>query len=152
LHYFYYFFAKGGTPIKATFEGFISTHPSYKKFADDVDMINTFNMLSQDNFIMQLIEASDFGKPAISAVVQNIEHVFSDPSREHVNSLDDNFTRQCVGTLVKYILQPFGYRVWKQNDLPKLSGSKTIKSASVYRFDPLAPRSMKVIKQIVEIN
>jgi hypothetical protein len=56
-------------------------------------MIYTFNILSQDIFLVQLLESSDFGKPAISPIVTNIEHVFSDPGKPHANTLDDNFTK-----------------------------------------------------------
>ena len=136
----------------ATFENFIAQNPNCKKFADDEDMIYTFNFLSVDYVLVQLLEASDFGKPAISPIVTNIEHVFADPSKEHANTLDDNFTKQAVGLMVKTILAPFGYTVWKQKDLPKNSRAEKFTSASVYRFNIVNPRSMRVVKRIVEIE
>ena len=136
----------------ATFENFIAQNPNCKKFVDDEDMIYTFNFLSVDYVLVQLLEASDFGKPAISPIVTNIEHVFADPSKEHANTLDDNFTKQAVGLMVKTILAPFGYTVWKQKDLPKNSRAEKFTSASVYRFNIVNPRSMRVVKRIVEIE
>ena len=135
----------------ATFEDFIKQNPNCKKFEKDDDMWNIFQFLSREYVLTQLIDASEAGKPAISPVVENIEHFFMD-SNEHTNSLDDNFTRQAVGLMVKTILEPFGYVVWKQKDLPKKSGAKKFQTASAYRFSRFAPRTMKVVKRIVEID
>jgi len=135
----------------ATFNDFLNQNPNCKKFTDDEDMIYAFNFLSQDFVLVQLLEASDAGKPALSPIVENIEHIFADPSKEHANTLDDNFTKQAVGLMIKTILEPFGYTVWRQKDLPKNSRATKFQSASAYRFNPLAPRSMKVVKRIEEI-
>jgi len=136
----------------ATFNDFIAQNPNCKKFADDDDMIYAFNFLSVDYVLVQLLEASDAGRPAITPIVTNIEHIFADSSKEHANTLDDNFTKQAVGLMVKTILAPFGYTVWKQKDLPKNSRAEKFTSASVYHFDSFAPRSMRVVKRIVEIE
>ncbi len=136
---------------KATFNDFIAQNQNCKKFADDEDMIYTFNMLSQDIFLIQLLEASDFGKPAISPIVTNIEHVFMDLGKPHANTLDDNFTKQAVGLMVKTILEPFGYSVWKQKNLPKSARAKKFQSASVYRRDNSKTATMRVAKRIEEV-
>ncbi|MDR1578893.1 MAG: hypothetical protein LBS35_00930 [Synergistaceae bacterium] len=54
--------------------------------------------------------------------------------------------------MIKTILEPFGYVVWKQKDLPKNSRAAKFQSASTYRFDAAAPRSMRIVKSIEEIN
>jgi hypothetical protein len=136
----------------ATFNDFLTQNTNCKKFADDEDMIYTFNMLSQDVILIQMIEASDFGKPAISPVVENIEHVFMDFNKKHANTLDDNFTKQAVGLMVKTILEPFGYSVWKQKDLPKNSRAAKFTSASVYRRDITKTATMRVAKYIEEVK
>jgi hypothetical protein len=135
----------------ATFNDFLAQNPNCKKFADDEDMLYVFNFLSQDFILTQMIDASDAGRPAITPVVTNIEHFFIEPGREHPNTLDDNFTKQAVGLMVKTILAPFGYVVWKQKDLPKSSRAEKFQSASAYRFNHFAPRSMRVVKRIEEI-
>ncbi len=137
--------------MKATFEDFLAQNPNCKKYADDEDMIYTFNMLSQDIFLIQLLEASDFGKPAISPIVTNIEHVFADLGRPHANTLDDSFTKQAVGLMVKTILEPFGYGVWKQKDLPKAARAEKFQSASVYRRDITKTATLRVAKRIEEV-
>lgn len=138
--------------MSARFKDFIRQNPNCKKFENDDDMQNIFEFLSREYVLVQLIDASEAGKPAISPVVENVEHFFMDLSKEHTNSLDDNFTKQAVGLMVKTILEPFGYVVWKQKDLPKKSGAIKFKSASAYRFDHFAPRTMRVVKRIEEIN
>jgi hypothetical protein len=136
----------------AVFDDFIRQNPNCKKFTDDEDMIYTFNMLSQDVILVQLIEASDFGKPAISPIVTNIEHVFMDFSKPHANTLDDSFTKQAVGLMVKTILEPFGYSVWKQKDLPKSARAEKFQTASVYRRDITKTATMRVAKYIEEVR
>jgi len=136
----------------ATFEDFISQNPNCKKYEADDDMRDIFDFLSQEYVLTQLIDACEAGKPALSPVVENVEHFFMDLSKEHTHSLDDNFTKQAIGLMVKTILEPFGYEVWKQKDLPKNSRATKFQSASAYRFSHLAPRTMKVVKRIEEIN
>ena len=137
---------------KAVYNDFIAQNPNCKIFADDEDMIYTFNMLSCDIFLVQLLEASDFGKPAIAPIVTNIEHVFMDCNKEHANTLDDSFTKQAVGRMVKTILEPFGYTVWKQKDLPKNSGAEKFQTASVYRRDMAKTATLRVKKTIEEVK
>jgi hypothetical protein len=138
--------------VLATFEDFIEQNPNCKKFETDDDMQNIFYFLSREYVLTQLIDASEAGKPALAPVVENVEHFFMDLSKEHTHSLDDNFTKQAVGLMVKTILEPFGYVVWKQKDMPKNSGATKFTSASAYKFNFLAPRTMRVVKRIEEIN
>lgn len=135
----------------ATYNDFISQNPNCRKFENDDDMQNVFAFLSQDFIIVQMIDASEAGKPALAPVAVNVEHFFADPNKSHDNSLDDNFTKQAVGLMIKTVLEPFGYTVWKQKDLPKSINATKFQSASTYRFDVLAPRSMKIVKRVEEI-
>jgi len=115
-------------------------------------MKSIFEFLSLSFIIIKLIEASDAGKPALSPVVETIENYFSDPRKTHKNTLDDTFTKQAIGLMVKTILEPFGYEVWKQKNLPKNSKAIKFQSASVYRFNIHAIRTMKVMKSISRIE
>ena len=136
---------------KATFDDFIRQNPNCKKFENDEDMINIFYFLSQDFIITQMIDMSEVGKPALAPVAVNVEHFFMDLSKEHINSLDDTFTKQAVGLMVKTILDPFGYSVWKQKDLPKNYRADKFQSASVYRRDMTKTATMRVAKRIEEV-
>ena len=135
----------------ARFQDFIDRHPNCKKFEDDDDMQNIFEFLSREYIIIQMIDASEAGKPALTPIVRNVENFFKDTTKEHLNSLDDNFTKQAVGLMVKTVLEPFGYVVWKQKDIPKKAGAEKFQSASTYRFDALAPRTMKITKRVEKI-
>lgn len=136
----------------ATFNDFIKQNPNCKKFEDDDDMQDVFAFLSQDFIIVQMIDASEAEKPALSPVAVNVEHFFADLGKTHGNTLDDNFTKQAVGLMVKTILEPFGYVVWKQKDLPRSAAATKFRSASTYHFDATAPRTMKIVKRVMEIN
>ena len=136
----------------ATFDEFIQQNPICRKFEHDEDMRNVFDYLSQSYVLIQLIDACEAEKTAIAPVARNIENFFSDITKEHINTLDDTFTKQAVGLMVKTILEPFGYVVWKQKNLPKSSRAEKFTSASTYKLDLLAPRTMKVKKQIIEIK
>lgn len=136
----------------ATFSDFIAQNPNCKKFENDDDMQNVFDFLSQDYVIVKMIDASEAGKSALAPVAANVEHFFADLGKTHDNTLDDSFTKQAVGLMIKTILEPFGYVVWKQKDLPKSAAATKFQSASTYRFEVTAPRSMKIVKRIEKIE
>jgi hypothetical protein len=114
-------------------------------------MQNIFEFLSRDYILIQLIDSSEAGKPAIAPVVENVEHFFSDTGKSHNYSLDDHFTKQAVGLMVKSILAPFGYTVWKQRDMPKKTKAEKFQSASVYRRDITKTATMRVAKRVEEV-
>jgi hypothetical protein len=74
-----------------------------------------------------------------------------DFSKPHANTLDYNFTKQAVGLMVKTILEPFGYVVWKQKDLPKNARAEKFQTASVYRRDITKTATMRFAKYIEEV-
>ena len=135
----------------AKYEDFIRQNPNCKKFENDEVMFNIFYFLSREYVLTQLLDMSAVGKPAITPVVENIEHFFMDLSKTYTHTLDDNFTKQAIGLMVKTILEPFGYVVWKQKDLPKNSRATKFQSASVYRRDYLKTPTMRMVKRIEEI-
>jgi len=136
----------------AVFSDFIRQNPNCKKFEDDETMQSIFHFLSREYVLTQLIDMSEIGKPALAPVVENVEHFFMDITKKYTHTLDDNFTKQAIGLMVKTILEPFGYVVWKQKDLPKSSRATKFQSASVYRRDYLRTATMRVVKCIEEIN
>ena len=135
----------------AVYDDFIKQNPNCKKFENDEVMQNIFYFLSQDFVLTQLIDMSEVGKPALAPVVENVEHFFMDITKTYTNTLNDNFTKQAVGLMVKTILEPFGYAVWKQKDLPKSSRATKFQSASVYRRDHTKTATMRMVKRIEEV-
>ena len=135
----------------AVYTDFIKQNPNCRKFENDEVMQNIFYFLSQSFVLTQLIDMSEVGKPALAPVVENVEHFFMDITKKYTHTLDDNFTKQAVGLMVKTILEPFGYVVWKQKDLPKSSRATKFQSASVYRRDLTKTATMRMVKRIEEV-
>lgn len=134
--------------MKKTFKDFIVENPNCGKFDGNSDAMLVFDFLSRDDIIIKMIDASEAGKPALMPCVLQLEQLLLGIKNPSI-SFDDNFTKQAVGLMVKSILEPFGYVVWKQKDIPK--GSK-FKSASVYRRDPNKKPTMRVVKHIEELD
>jgi hypothetical protein len=114
-------------------------------------MRNVFDFLSRDFVIIQMIDMSEAGKPALAPVALNVEHFFTDIATTYANTLDDNFTKQAVGLMVKTILEPFGYAAWKQKNLPKSVNAAKFQTASVYRRDMTRTATLRVAKYIEEV-
>jgi hypothetical protein len=130
----------------ATFSDFIRQNPNCKKFESSEIMQEIFDFLSKDFIIIQMIDMSEAGKPALTPVARNIENFFI-----NYGQALDNFTKQAVGVMVKTILEPFGYNAYKQKNLPKSADSENFQTASVYRRDRLKVPTMRVVKRIEEI-
>ena len=132
---------------KTTFSDFIEENPICKKFDGNAEAILFFETLSKDEAIIKMIDASDNGKPALAPVAKDIENIFESFSAPTI-SLNDNFTKQSVGLMVKSILKPFGYVVTVQKNMPKEYDTKYFKSASCYKLDENTPRTLKIVKKI----
>lgn len=110
------------------FQDFITEYPKYGKYAKNPVAQQIFNDLEDYHVIQSMINYSDMDKPALAAPIPQLEAKYGG---QNVFDLSDDFTKQCLGTMVKVILSPFGYVPVKQKDMPK-GQSKFVKSASVY--------------------
>lgn len=133
--------------MKATFNDFLTDNPNCSKYNGNADAITVFDILSKDENIIGMIDASEAGKPALSACVSEIEAWFDNQPSPSID-FNDGFTRTAVGRMVKSILEPFGYKVTVQKDLPKASKGKYFTSASCYEKSGIA--TMKVVRTIAE--
>ncbi|MBC7075291.1 MAG: hypothetical protein H5T98_04330 [Syntrophomonadaceae bacterium] len=134
--------------MKATFNDFLKENPNCSKFANNSDAIAIFNILSKEKNIIAMIDASDAGKPALSACVNEVESFFENSNNPTID-LRDGFTRTVIGRMVKSILAPFGYEPSIQKDLPKAISAKYFTSASCYEKTGTA--SMRIVRTIEEI-
>ena len=114
-------------------------------------MQELFDKLNADENIIKMIEFSDRDKPALAACAVEIEKWYDSKVNCGVD-LKLSFPKTAVGNLVKSILKPFGYKVIKQKDLPKDNRGKYFKSASCYKYDENAIRTMQIVKTVVEIK
>ncbi|MBE5982108.1 hypothetical protein ACOAOT_00010 [Lacrimispora sp. AGF001] len=133
--------------MKATYQEFIESNPNYRKYEFNKEAREIFeNILSKDTNIISMIEASETGKPALTACVLEIENYYDNsPVKEF--DLEDNFTKQGLGRMVKKILEPFGYTVVGQKDMPKALNTRYVVSASTYKLTE-TPK-LKIVKTIV---
>ena len=121
--------------MKAKFSDFIDLNKNCSKYQNNKDMQELFALLSTDEYILKMVEYADIGKPALAGVVD----------------FTDGFTKKAVGRMVKTIIAPFGYVVTKQKDMPRDLKTKYFTSASCYEYDDEAPKTMKIVKRIVEL-
>ena len=130
-----------------SYSDFINENPKYKKFEHSVTAKNVFDYLRELDTIENMIAANNNGKPALYGAQVHIETNYA--GNPDFN-LEDNFVRQCVGTMVKTILKPFGYIPSIQRDLPKKE-SKYFTSATHYSLDENAIVCKLVRKLTIEV-
>lgn len=135
---------------KASLEDFFVQNPICRKFEGNPDFAEIFNILSQDESIIRMLDAADAGKPALGPCVPQIESYVT--SRVHpAIDLSDDYTRQTIGRAVKTVLAPFGYEPTEPKKLPKEINAQFFSSASHYRFSLNASATMRVAKVVEEV-
>ena len=135
--------------MKATYHDFLNENPTCATAGATTAAQSVFELLSHDDNIIAMVDASEQGQPALTPCIQQIENYLVDTADPGFN-VNQNVTRQTIGCMAKTILNPFGYRVVKQKNLPKGTG-QYFASASCYSL--LAPEeaTMKVVKRIEDI-
>ncbi len=136
--------------MKATFNDYVNTSHSDKGLAQNRVAREIFEMiLSRDDVIIAMIDASECGKPALSACVLEIEaHFQMSQTREF--DLTDRYMKQALGRMVRCVLEPFGYEPVGQKEMPRNLETKYLTSASFYEKKGKA--RLKVVKKIIEVD
>jgi hypothetical protein len=135
--------------MKAAFANFIKENPNCKGFARNPEAKQIFEeILSKDENIIAMIDVSANRKPAISAVVNEIEDFYIS-SQPNLFDLTDSVVKQALGRMVTSVLRPFGYVVKRRRYLPKVCTSKFITSGRIYAKD--GPATMRVVRKIEKI-
>lgn len=129
-----------------SFKDFFLQYPKYNKYNDNPVAEKIFSLINELKVINLMITASEQAKPALSAIVSEIEYLCEN---QKIFDLSDDFTKQAVGAMIKTILEPFGYEPIKQKRLPKGS-SKFFSSASVYKLNKAKQKIMLVQKLYIE--
>lgn len=131
---------------KATFADFVRQNPSYRVKFDNKETRHVFDNILSDNYtISGMIHASNVGAPALDVCMREIEDFFNNsPSKEF--DLEDAYTRQGLGKLVKTVLEPFGY---VPDSRKTMIHRDYVKTSTVYAIKE-QPR-MKVLIEIVEV-
>ncbi len=113
-----------------TFNDFILHNPQYKKIANDPYFQRIFEFISELENIADMIENSKRGKPALAGIVERLEVSFPDLLVQQYNPY---FIRQCIGRMVKEVLEPFGYIPFSPKRMPS-NKSKMFTSAHTYSY------------------
>ena len=133
--------------MKASYLDFIQANPNCSKYAADPVAQHIFDLLSQDEAIIAMAEAADQNKPALGPCVQMVVQycgTLAQPSFD----IQNDFERTVVGRMVKAVLEPFGYRVTTQKDLPKRWKGRYFSSASCYALSAPEEAVMKIVKAV----
>lgn len=144
--------------MKATYDDYMTEAPNCRKFLNNEDMQEVFAYLSQDESIFRMVDACEAGRPALEPVAAEVEAIFGKRPEEGKPTLEEDFTKQAVGMLVRTILKPFGYVVATQKNLSIANltseeiKNRKFRSASVYRFDEDAPRSLRIVRRIEPVS
>lgn len=134
--------------MKSTYIDFITENPIYTKFESDPTAQGVFELLSQDESILSMIDAAERGRPALTPCAAAVE-AYGDSVPNAFFNVQSGFERTAVGCMVKTILAPFGYRPTENKRLPTGTPCKYFKSAHCYA--KTGPASMRVVKIIEEI-
>lgn len=133
--------------MKTSYAAFIEANPNCSKYESDPVAQSIFEMLSQDEAIIAMAAAADQNKPALGPCVQMVENyaaTLTTPSFD----IENDFERTVVGRMVKAILEPFGYRVTTQKDLPKQWKGRYFSSASCYALSAPDEAVMRIVKKV----
>lgn len=128
--------------MQPDYSEFQAKYPRYKAFSDDKLFQEVFEYLSLPRTIAQMIEANDRGKPALSGCISRLEKLFPDLLSK---GYSPHLVCQAIGTMVKVILEPFGYTPEKQKRMPQ-NYSQFFASASLYKYE-LAAEKLKVVQK-----
>jgi len=88
------------------FDDFLNVNPIYREFEHNPVAIEIFKRLSEAQNVQKMIWAINSGKPALSGCISVIELRYEEQTSF---DLTDGFTKDCLGAMVKVILEPFGY-------------------------------------------
>jgi len=131
--------------MKATFKDFLDNSPTYRNICHTPEAKHIFeNILSKDSNIIAMIDASNDNKAALSGCIREVEEYHSNHPTTSFDIRERRF-RQALGTMVKVILEPFGYQKQSEKRLPKRKGG-IIVTASTYALTGTA--SLKVVRKI----
>ena len=140
--------------MKATYGEYLDQNPPCRKFSTDPDAQAVFALLSEDENIIKMLDASESRRPALTPVVSLIEQYFDTHKPVEFN-FSLSFPRTVVGCMIKTILSPFGYLVLSpktraQKGLPKSVHAKYFASASCYEKKGKA--TMQIIRTVAEVK
>ena len=101
-----------------------------RMYETNTEVIDLFEYLSRPETIMEMINYSKVGRPALEAVVATVENVYLKTMFQH--DANNYSLKQATGKMIRFILEDFG---WVKKGSLKLVGSNYFVSASTYRYE-----------------
>lgn len=117
--------------MKNTYKKFIITQPKYSSFSNNTTAEGIFNFLSDIENINKMIWSCNNDKPALAGCIYDLEVKYGND--KHFN-FEDRHVKQCIGSMVGFILEPYGYEALKSKRMPK-GQTRFFSSAKVYSFN-----------------
>jgi len=100
----------------------------FKNMADNKTLEQVFNYLCQDKQVEMMIEVSESKRPAMEALIEDIEMLFPE-SQEF--DLEFNYRhRQILGSMIRFIMGHYAYFPGRAKALKK---GRFVKTAIVYK-------------------
>ena len=140
--------------MKKTFEDFLDSHPGYVSVSDNEHMRYIFeHILSRDESIIKMYHAVLGDKPALAAVVDEIEAYYETlqaPQMTLSNSSRGIQTKRSIGAMVAMLMRDFGFTTSGQKYLPYPCLRKYYVCGSVYK--KTLPARLHVVQLLEEIS
>ena len=134
------------TNYKIDFNSFIERNPRHQKFSDNKIAEEIYSLLAKGENIYRMMVFSELEIPALAASITEIENLYGDQDKF---DLDDSFSKQTMGVMVKDILRAFGYDNIKSKNIPK-GLSNYVNKAAVYKKMDSPNKKLESSFQIVE--
>lgn len=115
----------------STYNEFLMDNRNCSKFAENDDAMHIFSIINSEQNIGIMKNLCECGTPALAACLSEIESYVESKKNSTIN-LEDGFTRQAIGLMVRTVLSDEGYHVTTQKTLSKSLHSKYFLSASCF--------------------
>ena len=114
---------------------FLDSYPRFRSVCSDEQAQKVLSQLSKPDSIYKMMIASELGRPALEAMIENLEQDFMalSSAQQRMFSFQDITVRQAVGSMVQFILLNFGYTKIGSKSLKKRTYA-LYKTASTYKL------------------
>jgi hypothetical protein len=99
-----------------TFDDFIKAYPKYKGFSTSPTARDIYGFIINVNNINRMMISNDNGKNALFGILNDLESLYNG-KRDF--DFSEGFVKQCVGSMIKFILFQFGYEKYVPKEMPR---------------------------------
>ena len=140
--------------MEKQYEEFLKSYPTYRCVSDNPEMKYIFEeILSRDENVIKMYNAVQGDKPALAAVVDEIERYYDQLKTPHItlaNSERGILTKRAIGSMVAMIMRDLGYTSNGQRYLPYTCSRKYYVCGSVYK--KTLPARLRVVVSLEVVD